>query len=47
MFSALHSGAWAYPALEVMRLSGIALLIGTSCAGRTRMPSWCWSCSPP
>lgn len=28
MFSALLSSAWAYPALEVMHLSGIALLIG-------------------
>ncbi|GAB3496490.1 hypothetical protein GCM10027399_19550 [Curvibacter fontanus] len=28
MFSALLSSAWAYPALEVMYLSGIALLIG-------------------
>ncbi|MEQ1657990.1 MAG: hypothetical protein ABL896_04365 [Hylemonella sp.] len=28
MFSALQSSAWAYPALEVVHLSGIALLIG-------------------
>ncbi|MCZ8292190.1 MAG: hypothetical protein O9312_01620 [Hylemonella sp.] len=28
MFSALLSSAWAYPALEVVHLSGIALLIG-------------------
>ncbi len=28
MFTALLSSAWAYPALEVLHLSGIALLIG-------------------
>lgn len=28
MFSSLLSSAWAYPALEVVHLSGIALLIG-------------------
>lgn len=28
MFSFLQSSTWAYPALEVMHLSGIALLIG-------------------
>jgi len=28
MFSALLSSAWAYPALEVVHLSGIALLFG-------------------
>jgi len=28
MFTALLSSAWAYPALEVVHLSGIALLIG-------------------
>ncbi|MDP3700961.1 MAG: hypothetical protein Q8R72_08665 [Hylemonella sp.] len=28
MFSSLQSSAWAYPALEVVHLSGIALLIG-------------------
>jgi hypothetical protein len=28
MFSALQSSSWAYPALEVVHLTGIALLIG-------------------
>jgi len=28
MFSSLQSSAWAYPALEVVHLCGIALLIG-------------------
>ncbi len=28
MFSALQSSTWAYPALEVVHLTGIALLIG-------------------
>ncbi len=28
MFSALQSSSWAYPALEVVHLAGIALLIG-------------------
>ncbi|QKO22105.1 hypothetical protein [Rhodoferax sp. BAB1] len=28
MFTALLSSAWAYPALEVVHLSGIALLVG-------------------
>lgn len=39
MFAALQSHPWAYPALEVVHLAGMALLLG-NLAPLTRMNAW-------
>lgn len=40
MFSALQASAWAYPALEVVHITGIALLLGNLVLLELRVFGW-------